>query len=93
MQILYHGLACSYKHYLLEGSGNMDPHRTSDRVAWSLAEISEQTGLSIGYLRNELRGGRLPVKRFGRRILVLEQDLREYLSRGSTRAEIFETAA
>ncbi len=64
---------------------NMDPHRTSDRVAWSLAEISEQTGLSIGYLRNEMRGGRLPVKRFGRRILVLEQDLREYLSRGSFR--------
>lgn len=53
------------------------------KVAWSLKEIAESTGLSLGYLRNEVRGKRLPIRRFGRRILVLDHDLEGYLSRGS----------
>ncbi len=53
------------------------------RVAWSLAEIHKSTGLSMGYLRNEVRRGALPVKRFGRRVLVLNTDLQSYLATGS----------
>ncbi len=56
---------------------------TSQRIAWSLADISELTGLSIGYLRNEVRAARLPVRKFGRRVLVLDEDLRRYLNEGS----------
>lgn len=56
------------------------------KVAWSLREIAESTGLSLGYLRNEVRGKRLPIRRFGRRILVLNQDLEGYLSQGSEQA-------
>jgi excisionase family DNA binding protein len=55
------------------------------RAAWSLAEIAEQTGLSLGFLRNEVRAARLPVRKFGRRVLVLDDDLRAYLTRGSER--------
>ncbi len=58
-----------------------------EKVAWSLAEISESTGLSIAYLRNEVRRGSLPVKRFGRRVLVLKQDFRNYLENGSKKAD------
>jgi excisionase family DNA binding protein len=54
-----------------------------EKIAWSLAEISECTGLSIAYLRNEARRGSLPVKRFGRRVLVLRDDLQRYLEKGS----------
>jgi hypothetical protein len=69
----------------------MENAQTSPRAAWSLAEISGLTGLSIGYLRNEQRSGRLPVKRFGRRVVkrfgrrvvVLDKDLQLYLSNGS----------
>ena len=32
-----------------------------------LGEISEFTGLSLAFIRNEVRAGRLPVRRFGRR--------------------------
>lgn len=53
------------------------------RVAWSLSEISRAAGLSLGFLRNEQRAGRLPVKRFGRRVVVLDDDLQAYLQRGS----------
>ena len=61
----------------------MEPNTTTPRIAWSLAEISVLTGLSLGYLRNEQRSGRLPIKKFGRRVVVLDQDLRAYLTRGS----------
>ena len=61
----------------------METKTNTARAAWSLAEISDLTGLSIGYLRNEQRAGRLPVKKFGRRVLVLDHELQLYLERGS----------
>ena len=56
---------------------------TEQRIAWSLADISKQTGLSLGFLRNEVRAERLPIRKFGRRVLVLDEDLRAYVTRGS----------
>jgi len=61
----------------------MQENVTISRIAWSLAEISGATGLSLGFLRNEARSGKLPVKRFGRRVLVLAEDLHQYLARSS----------
>jgi excisionase family DNA binding protein len=55
------------------------------KLAWSVAEISEATGLSPGFLRNEVRRGELPTRRFGRRVLVLDRDLQAYLNSGSNR--------
>jgi excisionase family DNA binding protein len=61
----------------------METHTATQRMAWSLAEISEATGLSEGYLRGEVKRGALPVKKFGRRVLVLDEDLRTYMAQGS----------
>lgn len=61
----------------------MQNQETTQRIAWALAEIAESTGLSLAFLRNEVRRQALPVKRFGRRVLVLEEDLRRYLASGS----------
>lgn len=61
----------------------MEGSATNQRTAWSLSEISSSTGLSLGFLRNEAKRGALPVKRFGRRVLVLAEDLQTYLARGS----------
>ncbi len=57
------------------------------RAAWGLSEIAERTGLSLGFLRNEVRAARLPVRKFGRRVLVLDGDLRRYLDEGSARGK------
>jgi hypothetical protein len=46
---------------------------TTQRVAWALQEVAKATGLSLGFLRNDVRRGVLPVRRFGRRVLVLER--------------------
>jgi excisionase family DNA binding protein len=60
----------------------METIETSKRLTWGLAEIADSTGLSVAFLRNEVRAGRLPVRKFGRRVLV-KDDLKTYLERGS----------
>jgi excisionase family DNA binding protein len=65
----------------------MESQEYSRRMAWGLGEISESTGLSLGFLRGEVRAGRLPVRRFGRRVLVKTEDLEAYLERGSDRTD------
>jgi excisionase family DNA binding protein len=67
------------------GNGMTMSITNQQRIAWSLAEISESTGLSLGFLRNDVRRGALPIKRFGRRVLVLKEDLENYLTKGSQR--------
>lgn len=52
---------------------------TSQRMAWSLPELASLLGLSIGFLRKEARRGTLRTRRIGRRLLVLEPDLRSFL--------------
>ncbi len=52
-----------------------------DKLAYSVEEISEQTTLSKAFLRNEIRAGNLKIQRFGRRVLVLNEDLQAYLKR------------
>lgn len=61
----------------------METIEISKRLTWGLAEIADSTGLSVAFLRNEVRAGRLPVRKFGRRVLVKDEDLKTYLERGS----------
>lgn len=65
----------------------MQDEGVAQRIAWGLAEIAQSTGLSLAFLRNEVRRNALPVKRFGRRVLVLDDDLKRYLSKGRPNAE------
>jgi hypothetical protein len=52
---------------------------TQDRLAWGVGDISLSTGLSAGFLRKQIKAGKLRARRAGRRILVLDRDLRTYL--------------
>jgi excisionase family DNA binding protein len=71
--------------FLIDSWNETEPYTTLRRMAWGLSEISLSTGLSVAFLRAEVRAGRLPVRRFGRRVLVRDEDLKAYLSRGSDR--------
>jgi excisionase family DNA binding protein len=53
------------------------------KAAYSIDEIAELTTLSKPFLRLEIKRGKLKVKRFGRRVLVLKDDLDSYLALGS----------
>jgi excisionase family DNA binding protein len=52
----------------------------TNKIAYSVEEISEQTTLSKPFLRNEIRAGKLKVKRCGRRVLILKDDFMNYLN-------------
>ena len=49
------------------------------RMAWSVYEVALYTGLSPGFIRKQIKAGKLPARKVGRRILVLDNDLCEYL--------------
>lgn len=60
---------------------------TSPRVAWSVQEMSEATGLSEPFLRREIKRGALPAQRFGRRVLVRDSVLQTYLENAEAYTE------
>ena len=51
----------------------------TSRMAWSVYEVALCTGLSPGFIRKQIRAGKLRARKLGRRILVLDSDLCEYL--------------
>lgn len=59
----------------------------NQRMTWSLADISAATGLSVNFLRYEIRRGNLSVRKFGRRVLVRAEDLKAYIENGSAGAK------
>lgn len=57
----------------------MQKNVTQSKLAYSVEEISTQTTLSKAFVRNEITAGHLKAQRFGRRVLVLNEDLQNYL--------------
>jgi hypothetical protein len=49
------------------------------RLAWRLEQIATETGLSVQFLRKEIRNGRLQTRKIGRCVVVLNQDLMNFL--------------
>lgn len=64
----------------------------NNRMAWSLSDISEATGLSVNFLRYEVRRGNLSVRKFGRRVLVRNDELQRYMETGSEGGSVGETS-
>jgi excisionase family DNA binding protein len=61
----------------------LDTISEKTKMAFTVEEIAEQTTLSKAFLRLEIKRGKLKVKRFGRRVVVLYEDLRNYIDNGS----------
>ncbi len=51
------------------------------REAWSVSEVAARYGLSDGFVRLELKRGNLRGKFVGRRVIILERDIAEWVSR------------
>jgi excisionase family DNA binding protein len=54
----------------------------TQKMAYSVEEVAEQTTLSKSHLRNEIRDGKLKARKIGRRVLILNEDLQAYLKKG-----------
>lgn len=68
---------------VMEANTDIQRSITSDKRGFSVEEISDQTTLSKAYLRNKIRDGELVATRFGRRIVVLAENLEKFLKNGS----------
>jgi len=56
----------------------------ADRLAWSVEELTAKLGVSKGFLRGLIKSGKLPHKKLGRRVLILDRDLQVFLSTPET---------
>jgi excisionase family DNA binding protein len=62
----------------------MEEHKPSqNRIAWRPKEAAKQISISISHLRNEIRRKRIKIIRIGRAILILDEELRDYMKRNS----------
>ena len=50
------------------------------RIAWGIGEVAWAIGLSASFVRKEIYKGHLRSRMFGKRRLILDQDLQTYLS-------------
>jgi excisionase family DNA binding protein len=51
------------------------------KLAWAIEEAAASTGLSKAYFRKIIAAGELKTTRAGRRVLIRDSDLREWLDR------------
>lgn len=50
-----------------------------EKLAYSIAEAADLTGVSKDFVRKEIRSKKLKAKLVGRRVLILNKDLEDYL--------------
>lgn len=55
------------------------PSSPDERLAYKLGEFSELVGLSVDALRDVIKSGQLPAKKFGRLILIKAADAHAWL--------------
>ena len=57
------------------------------KLAYSLKEAADLIGVTAQHLRNEQRRGKLQFVKSGRRVLIMETDLRSYLEQNVVKRE------
>ncbi len=68
---------------VIEKDSVMQRNITSDKLGFSVEEISSQTSLSKAFLRQKIREEKLKATYFGRRVVILRDDLEAFLKNGS----------
>jgi excisionase family DNA binding protein len=56
------------------------------RQGFSLKEIAMMYGFSLGFVEKEVRHGKLRARKVGRRLIVLQEDLKQWLDVDSREA-------
>ncbi len=60
------------------------PDRRSERLAYSVEEAAQITGLSRDLLYDQMRAGRLAYLKVGRRRIITRQHLEAFLTQAAT---------
>jgi len=65
---------------MVTNSGNAPS--ISPKRGYSIRDLCAAFGVSKGFVLAEIKRGKLPARRFGRRVIVLHEDLAVYLESG-----------
>lgn len=57
----------------------LDRELPADLKGYSMKQVSQNLGVSKGHILNEIKRGKLVVHKMGRRVIILDVDLRKYL--------------
>jgi hypothetical protein len=50
------------------------------KLGWTLADLAQSLSVSVPFLRLEVKRGRLRAAHLGRRVVVLDSEVRDYLA-------------
>jgi hypothetical protein len=64
-------------------SSNTRLDASSPKLGWTLHELAQSLSVSVPFLRLEVKRGRLRVAHLGRRVVVLDAEVRRYLTEAS----------
>lgn len=56
------------------------------KLGWKLEELAQSLGVSVPFLRLEVKRGKLKAAHLGRRVILLDAEVRRYLAEASDRA-------
>lgn len=56
-----------------------EENNKTERLSWRVEEVARATGLSIQFIWKQIRLNKLKVRKLGRCVLVLDEDLKMYL--------------
>jgi excisionase family DNA binding protein len=63
----------------IQGSGVF----VSPKLGWTIDDLARSLSVSVPFLRLEVKRGRLRAARLGRRVVVLDTEVRRYLAQAS----------
>jgi excisionase family DNA binding protein len=55
-------------------------NNSTPKLGWTLEELARSLSVSVPFLRLEIKRGRLRAAHLGRRIVVLDSEVRRYLA-------------
>ncbi len=62
------------------GSRATHPKETSPKLAYSIADVTKLTGVGRSFIYDEIKAGRLHIRKAGRRTLIFNADLQAWLA-------------
>jgi len=67
---------------------NSDPGKPpAPKLGWTLDELASSLSVSVPFLRLEIKRGRLRAAHLGRRVVVLDSEVRRYLAHASGKSD------
>jgi hypothetical protein len=59
------------------------------KLGWTLGELASSLSVSVPFLRLEVKRGRLKAAHLGRRVVVLDTEVRRYLAEASAAERVW----